>query len=181
MSARYLKHKHNWWVQTTSTKTRVKGKSNDQNRSQYFTWSTFNQTRTCPKKDQTQILRQSHLKHKLRQRQLQSTQLDIKNENSILKQKWIKQFWKKLWAHNISNTIIMPKIINRGAQLARQWKWRRSTSNCVTHIVTPKVHVSKTGKKIAKKCQIKSHKSINILWIIMQNFMAIGSFMSISQ
>ena len=96
---------------------------------------------------------------KIWQRQLQSTQLDIKNQNSILKQKWIKQSWKFLCAHNMSNTSIMQKIGIRKAQLTCQWKWTRSTSKCVTHIVTPYIHVSKTEMKNAKNAQpsLKNH------------------------
>ena len=96
-----LKSKLNCESQTTSTKTRVKGKSNSQNRSQYSTWSTFNQTRRSPQKDQNQIIRQSHHMNKIRQRQAMWSKLDIKNRNSTLKQKWIQWSWKFLCDTNM--------------------------------------------------------------------------------
>ena len=138
------------WVQTPRAKPRVKGESKSQNRTWYSTRSIYNQARTCPKKDQVKSIKQSHFMSMRRQRQFQSIQLIIKNQNSILKQKWIKQFSKFLWAYNMSNTIIMPKIRIREAQLIWKWKWIRSTSNSVTHIVTPYNHVHKTEMKNEK-------------------------------
>ena len=128
ISAKYLKHKHNWWVQTTSTKTRVKGKANDQNRSQYFIWSTFNQTRRSPKKDQIQIIEQSHQLIKIRQRQTMWSHLDIKNRKYTLKQKSIQWPWYFLYKLIMLWTYIMQKIRSRRAEMIGEQKCTNATS-----------------------------------------------------
>ena len=70
-----------------------------------------------------------------------------------LNQKHIQWSWKFLCDINMLNTSIMQKIGIRKAQLTCIWKWTRSTSKCVTHIVTPCIHVSKTEMENAKNAK----------------------------
>ena len=164
---------------TTSAKTRFKSKSNDQNRSQYFTWSTFNQTRKSPQKDQNQIIMQSHQMINVKQRQAMWSKLDIKDRKSKSKQKSIQWSWNFIYEFIMLRMNIMQKIRSRRAQMIGKWKCTNATSNMwhkLSHhmFMCPKqwwhmIKYSNQSQKITSHVRIK-HVKFQIHWINHEHF-----------